>query len=197
MAIDNLLFKKHASQMAQAKTNQAVAQAAAEAVAATEPQMPETMQELATIQTFDSTERPATTDEKQRVFKDKMEALDALISADNGINQFTIDDIRRYVKEIMVTLHREPELDAILIDRDVHNILRFIRFVKDQAFDGATATQEKRVVRVKKAIGTAKNNEMLGKLLGGFSLTGFAADNTAKQAAASAALPNFGGGEGK
>ena len=194
MAIDNLLFKKHMAQAVQQEAKaQAVSQAEREPEIVPPMNLPETTQELAAIETFDSKVRPQTAGEKQRVFKDKMEALDALISADNGINTFTIDDIRRYVKDIMVTLHREPELDAILIDRDVHNILRFIRYVKDQAFDGAVTAQEKRVAKVKKAVGVQKNKEAMRKLLGGLSLSGFSADNTAK--VVSESLPNF--GEGK
>ena len=83
-------------------------------------------------------------------FKERLEKLDRLIQVDTNLSSYTIDAARNHVKQIMIDLKEQPELDSCLIDRDVHNILRFIRSVKD------TAIQEKAVVKVKKAAKAGK-----------------------------------------
>lgn len=66
-------------------------------------------------------------------FKKLLDDLDAIVSSELGIQKLTIDTTRQHVKQIMLDLVTQPELDAFIIDRDVHNILSFIRFVKDDA----------------------------------------------------------------
>lgn len=63
----------------------------------------------------------------------QLNKLDELIQSESGINSFNMDTVRSYVRTIMTDLKNQPELDAIWIDRDVHNILHFIRTVKDSA----------------------------------------------------------------
>jgi len=87
------------------------------------------------------------------VFKDRLELLDSLVSSELGISPYTIDVIRGHVKQIMMDLVTQPELDAILIDRDVHNVLAFIRYVKTDAIE----SREK--VAVKKETKKAKDSK--------------------------------------
>ena len=109
-------------------------------------------------------------------FKERLDKLDALIQAEQGINSYTMDAVRGYVKTIMVDLQKQPELDSCLIDRDIHNVLHFIRTVKDNAAESRTVAKAKREVKSSKAKGLAnfqltpisfelpKGLEMLGKL---------------------------------
>lgn len=85
------------------------------------------------------------------LFKQNLDQLDELIKAEHGLSAFNIDMVRGYVKQIMVDLQMQPDLDAILIDRDVHNVLMFIRHVKDQAVESRTATATKKATKVAKA----------------------------------------------
>lgn len=84
-------------------------------------------------------------------FKHRLDELDKLVSSQLGINAFTIDAVRGHVKQIMMDLTTQPELEAILIDRDVHNVLRFIRHVKDDASATRVVVKEKKAVAAKKA----------------------------------------------
>lgn len=103
----------------------------------------------------DAEKAPATIEvevpeDKPLSFKDRLDELDRLIQLDTGITAFTIDTVRSHVKQIMVDLKEQPELDSILIDRDVHNILLFIRTVKEKAVIVREDTKEKKVKKSKK-----------------------------------------------
>lgn len=92
---------------------------------------------------FDSSDGP----KDGNVFKQQLDQLDQLIQDENGINSFNMDFVRGYVRLIMTDLKSQPDLDAILIDRDVHNILHFIRTVKDSAVMEKSVKKEKRAVK--------------------------------------------------
>lgn len=87
------------------------------------------------------------------VFKDRLQLLDNLVSSELGISPYTVDVIRSHVKQIMMDLVTQPELDAILIDRDVHNVLAFIRYVK------VDAAEAREVVKVKKTAKATKDSK--------------------------------------
>lgn len=93
---------------------------------------------------------PATRQDAGPVFKDRLDMLDSLVSSELGISPYTIDVIRSHVKHIMMDLVTQPELDSILIDRDVHNVLAFIRHVKVDAAEARTVTKVKKETKVKK-----------------------------------------------
>lgn len=93
----------------------------------------------------------ATREERIGQFKSLLDNFDQLINSEFGIHAITQDKIRGYVKEVMQTLQTEPELDAILIDRDVHNILFYIRSTKDKAIETRAVAKEKKAVKAKKA----------------------------------------------
>lgn len=60
-------------------------------------------------------------------FQAKLDKLDSLIGADNSISSLVIDQVRGHVKEIAIELHKFPEYDGILLDRDIHNIMAFMQ----------------------------------------------------------------------
>jgi len=95
--------------------------------------------------------------------KSRLDSLDAIISSELGISTLTLDAIRAHVMEIMVTLKGQPELDSILIDRDVHNVLAFIRNVRVDAIESRAAT------KVKAAKAVAKKGSLSGLVLPSFT----------------------------
>lgn len=83
-------------------------------------------------------------------FQDRLNELDRLIQLDAKIGEFTFDAVRGHVKQVMIDLKTQPELDSCLIDRDVHNIIAFIRSVKQDATKVIETTKVKRVAKSKK-----------------------------------------------
>lgn len=109
-----------------------------------EPKKPSTALALHAQQVSTPTQVEGTEDKTPLSFKDRLDRLDELIAQDFGISIITVDLVREHVKHLMIQLKDEPELDSILIDRDVHNILTFIRFVKDQAIGAQEVSKAKR-----------------------------------------------------
>ena len=83
-------------------------------------------------------------------FQERLDLLDSLIQADLKISKFSFDSVRMHVRQIMIDLKEQPELDSCLIDRDVHNILRFIRTVKDTALETHVVKKVKKETKAKK-----------------------------------------------
>jgi hypothetical protein len=77
-------------------------------------------------------------------FQDVVDKFDALLSRDNAINEMNIGHLRNYVQRIFVDLKNNPEYDGMIIDRDVHNIIKFMRAVKSEAQDLAIDKKEKK-----------------------------------------------------
>lgn len=82
--------------------------------------------------------------------KDRLAKLDELVMSDAGLNQITLDIARGYCKDIMVALKTEPELDSILIDKDIRNIMLFIRTTESSAVE-AKETRVKKVTKTTEA----------------------------------------------
>lgn len=80
-------------------------------------------------------------------FQRKLDRLDELIAEDNDIGPMTIDSVRKYVMQIMIDLKEQPELDSCIIDRDVHNVLAFIRATKVDAVETRETAKIKREKR--------------------------------------------------
>lgn len=89
-------------------------------------------------------------------FKANCDKLNELILADTGLSPYTVDAAKGFVRQIMIDLRDQPELDSCIIDRDVHNILTFIRRVK---YDAAEAQAE---VKTKKAKAESKKKTAFG-----------------------------------
>ncbi len=82
-------------------------------------------------------------------FQSRLDEVDRLISLDHKIGVMTVDAVRAHVKVIMIELKENPELESCLIDRDVHNVLAFIRTVKDNAVVERVVSKEKSEKRAK------------------------------------------------
>lgn len=97
-------------------------------------------------------------------FKELLDRFDTLLKRDTGINDFNIDMIRAYVKRIMMDLREHPEYDGLVIDRDVRNVIAFIRSTKEKAIEAASEKKEK---SEKKKANAGKSKNRFGDV-GGF-----------------------------
>ena len=91
-------------------------------------------------------------------FKELLDSFDAAMVRDKGITDFNLDLSRAYVKRIMVDLKENPEFDGLMIDRDVHNIMTFIRAVHERARIGVVEKKEKAATKTKKVPASKRFN---------------------------------------
>ena len=77
-------------------------------------------------------------------FQRVLDAFDHLASTTLEFDELTIPGVRRYVMDIMVALKTNPEYDGILVARDVHNVMKFIRASKQITEAGFVVTAKKR-----------------------------------------------------
>jgi len=76
-------------------------------------------------------------------FKELTNNFDDLLAKSAGITMVNIDTARAYVKRIMTDLKEHPEYDRLLIDRDVHNIIKFVRSLKETALETVEVKRDK------------------------------------------------------
>lgn len=122
----------------------------------------------------------------------KLDRLDKMIIANSGIDQMSVDTARKYVQDIMIELKTHPEYMGVLVDKDIHNVMTFVR----ESMNLAQKTfQEVANKRQTKAIKDSKKPQTKFDLsgLGDMSLDGPAVSKQQKQlsAAASAGLDAF------
>lgn len=80
-----------------------------------------------------------------------LDDFDAMIAASNGgISELQIDGARKYVSEIMMELKQNPDYDSILIDRDVHNVMLFVRASRQYATASFVTQKKKSAERAEK-----------------------------------------------
>lgn len=72
-------------------------------------------------------------EEVPKDFKETLDRFDMIMQRDQGDIDFDLPHMRNYVMRIMVDLKENPEYDGLIIDRDVHNIIAFMRRLKGQA----------------------------------------------------------------
>lgn len=88
-------------------------------------------------------------------FQEMLDKFDKLMIRDQGVNDLNVGHFRDYVKRIFVELKENPEYDGLIIDRDVHNVIKFMRAVKGQAQELAV---EKKTKAAKTQANKAKSN---------------------------------------
>lgn len=88
-------------------------------------------------------------------FEDVLKKFDELMIRDQGVNDLNVGHLRDYVKRIFVDLKENPEYDGLIVDRDVHNVIKFMRAVKGQAQELAV---DKKAKAAKKEASSAKKN---------------------------------------
>lgn len=86
----------------------------------------------------------------------KLDRLDKMIIANSGVDQTSIDTARGYVQDIMVELKTHPEYSGVLADKDVHNIMTFVRATLNLTQKTFQSTAEKRTKAATKKAGTTK-----------------------------------------
>lgn len=108
-------------------------------------------------------------------FKARLDAFDAMIMAEAGINQQQLDAARNHVATIMVELKENPEYDGMLIDRDVHNIMLYVR-----ASASFTKSEFVLVNEKKTKAAVKKSNSKINTTFDLSLLTGIAMEPTTK-----------------
>lgn len=93
-------------------------------------------------------------------YKELVDRFDAMLVRDNGIDFVNLDLARAYVKKIMIMLKEQPELDGLTQDRDVRNIIMFIRSLKESAVEQVAEKKVKGEKR--KATAAAKKVNRFG-----------------------------------
>lgn len=88
-------------------------------------------------------------------FEDVLTRFDELLTRDQGVNDLNIGHLRDYVKRIFNDLTTNPEYDGLVIDRDVHNVIKWIRAVKTQATELAV---DKKTKAAKAEVNKTKKN---------------------------------------
>src|SRR5690606_40432430 len=72
-----------------------------------------------------------------------------------------IDTVRSYVRVIFQELKENPELDSILIDKDIRNVMMFIRETRETALATQNQTKEKKAkASAKKASADRKSTRL-------------------------------------
>lgn len=89
-------------------------------------------------------------------FKKVANALDELIGQDEGIDMLTLSAARSYVKVLATSINENPELDSLMLARDVRNVIRTMRTLQAQAEAAQEVKLEKRVKRASKKKSSAK-----------------------------------------
>jgi hypothetical protein len=93
--------------------------------------------------------------------KELCDRFDEMMARDQGIDVMNLGLARAYVKKIMVMLKENPEFDGLIIDRDVHNIMAFVRSTREQAVATINTKAEK---SAKAAANKAKKTNRFGSI---------------------------------
>lgn len=91
------------------------------------------------------------------MISERLARLDRLAN-EIGISQINIDAARGYLKEVMVELKVHPEYESILIDKDVHNIMKFVRASQTKVGAEREKLTQKRTASAAKAMTAPKFN---------------------------------------
>jgi hypothetical protein len=87
--------------------------------------------------------------------------IDKLIGDEAGaaLEGPSLITVRNYVQTLMVTLKTRPEFDSVIIDKDVRNIMKFIRATREEALALREVKTTKKAVReAKKETATKKTS---------------------------------------
>jgi hypothetical protein len=81
--------------------------------------------------------------EEPKDFRELLARFDSLLARDTGIDDFNVDTCRNYVKKIYTELQTQPELEGLMIDKDIANIIHFIRTVRERALETGIKKSDK------------------------------------------------------
>jgi hypothetical protein len=86
--------------------------------------------------------------------------IDSLIEGNDALAGPALIETRNYVQQLMITLKSRPEFDSVLIDKDVRNVMKFIRATRHE-------TLELREIKTVKKATRAANKEKKQSSLSG------------------------------
>lgn len=89
-------------------------------------------------------------------FKQRLDAFDAMIMANAGITQLTLDMARGQVAAIMTELKEFPEYDGFVVARDVHNLLVYVRASASYTKNNFVVAAEKKTKAAAKKASSAQ-----------------------------------------
>jgi len=96
-----------------------------------------------------------------RSVREVCDNVDKILESDPQLRGPNLMYVRSYVSALMVTLKIHPEFDEVLIDGDVHNIMKFVRATREEALSLRDVKVEK---KAKKA--SNKANSITTKAFG-------------------------------
>lgn len=91
--------------------------------------------------------------EEPKDFADILKRFDELLHRDHGLNadpsidDFNIDTCRNYIKRIYTELQTQPELEGLMVTRDVANVISFIRSIRGRAEEAGVKKTVKAVAK--------------------------------------------------
>lgn len=75
------------------------------------------------------------------------ERIDRLIVGNENLVGPSLGETRNYVQQLMITLKSRPEFDSVVLDKDVKNVMRFIRATREEALALREIKTVKKVTR--------------------------------------------------
>lgn len=104
-------------------------------------------------------------DDMPKDFQEILDRFDSIMSREAvGDLDVNLPKLRDYVKKIMTELKENPEYDNLIIDRDVHNIFKFLRRIKSEAQQIQSTKAAKAETRSKKPKAIAKYDLDFGSM---------------------------------
>lgn len=106
------------------------------------------------------------------------DALDAKLEKQAGelLQGPALVETRNYVQSLMITLKTRPEFAEVIIDKDMHNVMKFIRSTREEALQLREVKVAKKVTRAVNAEKKAGKSVSQSKMAAAFAkVTGFPA----------------------
>jgi hypothetical protein len=76
--------------------------------------------------------------------------VDAMIESNEQLAGPRLGELRMYVQQLSVTLKERPEFDGVIIDKDIRNIIKFIRATREETLLLRDIKIEKKTTRAAK-----------------------------------------------
>lgn len=90
--------------------------------------------------------------------------IDSLIVGDAMVSGPSLAILRNSVMTLMMTLKSRPEFDSVIIDKDIHNVMKWIRSTRQESLDLREIKTTKKAVKAakKEGLGSVKMNNLKG-----------------------------------
>ncbi len=87
--------------------------------------------------------------------------VDQMIESNEALSGPPLIELRGYVQRLMITLKERPEFDSIVIDKDIRNVMRFIRATREETLALREVKTERKAKReANKAVKVIKDSPM-------------------------------------